>query len=809
MPVRPLVCVHGHFYQPPRENPWLEAIEPQDSAAPYHDWNVRITAECYEPNTASRILDDDDRIVSIVNNYSRISFNFGPTLLSWLEREQPSVYNAILEADRASQARFGGHGSAIAQAYNHIILPLATSEERDVQVLWGIRDFEHRFRRKPDGMWLPETAVDLASLDSLAAHGIRFTVLAPSQARRVRLIGEHDWHDVSGGRVDPTRPYVQHLPSGRSIVLFFYDGGLSRGVAFDGLLHRGEHFARRLADATPEGGGGLVHIATDGESYGHHHRHGDMALAYALNAIESRGWGELTNYAWFLERFPPTHEVEIFENSSWSCAHGVERWRSDCGCKTGGPAGWTQGWRAPVREALDSLRDRVAHLLHEESERCFQKPTDALHQFIELILDRSPENVDHFLQQHRKGRRTENTNVRALKLLELGRQLQLMYTSCGWFFNDLSGIETIQVLQYAGRAVQLAEDLSGESIEDGFLERLARAHSNRGEAGSGRDIYERSVRPAKVTWEMLGAHYAMASFFETYPETTTLYCYDVARERYDVRETGKTKLAIGRARLTSHITRVREAMSFAVLYLGDHTVTTGVARGSHACDGLSDAFTRGDENDVRRILDECFGKHQYHLESLFGDEKRRIVDALLRSTLEDAEASHETVFEKHGATMRFLTELGVPSPPALSVAAEVVLNRNLRRALAADTLDEELIGKLIAEAVTEGVHLDEASLAYTARQSLDAMAAQCFEEPAGPAELDRLEQLLGAVHLVLALPFEVDLWKVQNLYFRCLEQTRFRADRSDEWRAAFDDLGDRLSMRLPEREPTDASKAGN
>lgn len=797
MAARPLVCVHGHFYQPPRENPWLEAIEPQDSAAPYHDWNVRITAECYEPNTASRILDDDDRIVSIVNNYSRISFNFGPTLLSWLEREQPSVYSAILEADRESQKRFGGHGSALAQAYNHTILPLATPEEREVQVIWGIRDFEHRFGRKPDGMWLPETAVDLASLEALAAHDIRFTVLAPSQARRVRVIGDNEWTDVSGGRIDPTRPCIQHLPSGKSIVLFFYDDSLSRGVAFDGLLHRGEHFARRLAGAAPESEGRLVHIATDGESYGHHHRHGDMALAYALNRIESRGWGELTNYAWFLERFPPTHEVEIFENSSWSCAHGVERWRSDCGCQTGGPAEWTQAWRAPLRDALDWLRNRARDLLHEEAARCFKNPTDALHHFIELILDRSPENVDRFLQHHRKGRHTDNLNVRALKLLELQRQLQLMYTSCGWFFSELSGIETIQVLCYAGRAVQLAEDLSGESIEDGFLERLGHAHSNRAEAGSGRDIYERSVRPAKVNWEMLGAHYAMASFFETYPEATTLYCYDVERDRYDVRETGKTKLAIGRARLTSRLTRATEELSFAVLYLGGHTVTTGVCRGSHPLDALADAFTSGDENEVRRLIDARFGKHQYHLESLFGDEKRRIVDALLRSTLEDAEASHETLFEKHGATMRFLTELGVPAPAALSVAAEVVLNRNIRLALEAVALDDELIGNLIAEAATEGVRLDEASLEYTARQSIDAIAARCFESP---PDLESLERLLVGVRAVLALPFEVDLWKVQNLYFRYvdrLEQTEFRANQSDAWRAAFDELGDRLSMRLP------------
>jgi hypothetical protein len=560
------------------------------------------------------------------------------------------------------------------------------------------------------------------------------------------------------------------------------------------LLHRGEHFARRLAGAAPEGEGRLVHIATDGESYGHHHRHGDMALAFALNAIESRGWGELTNYAWFLERFPPTHEVEIFENSSWSCAHGVERWRSDCGCTTGGPGAWTQAWRAPLRASLDWLRVRTAELLEEDAARSFKDPTDALHHFIELILDRSPENVDRFLDEHGKGRRTSNTNVRALKLLELQRQLQLMYTSCGWFFNDLSGIETIQVLQYAGRAIQLAEDLSGESVEQGFLERLEKAQSNRVEDGSGRDIYERSVRPAKVNWEMLGAHYAMASFFETYPEATRLYCYDVERDRYDLRENGKTKLAIGRARLTSRITRATEDMSFAVLYLGGHTVTTGVRRGSHALEALADAFTVGDESEVRRLIDLRFGEDQYHLESLFGDEKRRIVDALLHSTLEDAEASHETLFEKHGATMRFLTELGVPVPPALSVAAEVVLNRNLRRALESVELDEELIANLVNEAVTEGVRLDEASLAYTARQSVDAMAVRCFE----PApDLERLDRLLVGVRVVLALPFEVDLWKVQNLYFRCLEHTDFRAQRSDEWHRAFDELGERLSMRSP------------
>ncbi|MGH9389540.1 MAG: DUF3536 domain-containing protein, partial [Vicinamibacteria bacterium] len=340
------ICIHGHFYQPPRENPWLEAIEPQDEAAPYHDWNERINAECYAPNTASRILDDRDRIVDIINNYGRISFDFGPTLLSWLLEKAPEVYRAVLDADRESQERFQGHGSALAQAYNHVILPLASREDKEIQVVWGIRDFEVRFGRKPEGMWLPETAVDIETLEALAARDIRFTILAPSQAARVRAAGEVAWEDVSGGRVDPTVPYVQRLPSGRSIVLFFYDGPASRAVAFERLLNRGENLARKLASiARQDGRPRLGHIATDGETYGHHHPHGDMALAFALRAIESQALATLTNYGAFLDKAVPEHEVEILERTSWSCAHGVERWRSHCGCRTGGSPGWSQAWR--------------------------------------------------------------------------------------------------------------------------------------------------------------------------------------------------------------------------------------------------------------------------------------------------------------------------------------------------------------------------------------------------------------------------------------------------------------------------------
>ena len=430
------ICIHAHFYQPPRENPWLEAIELQDSAYPYHDWNERITAECYAVNAVSRILDSEDHIIELVNNYSKISFNFGPTLLSWLESKAPDVYLAILEADRESQKHFSGHGSALAQPYNHMIMPLANKRDRRTQILWGIADFERRFKRKPEGMWLPETAVDIETLDMLAESGIKFTILAPHQAAQVRRIGGRARRDVRGGLIDPTQAYEQRLPSGRRIALFFYDGPVSRAVAFEGLLSSGENLANRLAGVFSEDRDWpeLVHIATDGESYGHHHRFGDMALAYALNHIESKPLAKLTNYGEFLEKNPPTHQVEIIEKTSWSCVHGIERWWSNCGCNSGGHPDWNQEWRRPLREALDWLRDAIAPPYERLSLKFLKDPWAARNDYISVVLDRSPENVEAFFARHGARAHSAEETTAALKLLEMQRHAMLMYTSCGWFF---------------------------------------------------------------------------------------------------------------------------------------------------------------------------------------------------------------------------------------------------------------------------------------------------------------------------------------------------------------------------------------
>ncbi|MBI4199342.1 MAG: DUF3536 domain-containing protein [Chloroflexi bacterium] len=494
------ICIHGHFYQPPRENPWLEAVERQESARPFHDWNERVTAECYAPNSAARILDGAGRTVRIVNNYAGMSFNFGPTLLAWMERRAPETYQSILEADRDSQKAFSGHGSALAQAYNHMILPLANRRDKYTQVLWGIRDFERRFGRWPEGMWLPETAVDLETLEILAQVGIRFTILAQHQARRVRPMGRTPWRDVSGGRADPTMPYQLRLPSGRSIQLFFRDGAISRAVAFEGLLSQGEDLVNRLLSAFSEERPWpqLVHIATDGETYGHHHKYGEMALAYALHHISSTNLARLTNYGEYLEGHPPTHEVEVWENTSWSCPHGVERWRSDCGCKVGNRPGWTQAWRAPLRAALDWLRDTLAPRYEQMAASLLKDPWAARDDYVSVVLDRSTDAVQRLLHKHALRPLAEEERVTVLKLLELQRQAMLMYTSCGWFFDDLAGIEAVQVLLYAGRAIQLAEDLFGEAVEPMFLSLLEQARSNDPEHGDGRRIYARLVKPAEV-----------------------------------------------------------------------------------------------------------------------------------------------------------------------------------------------------------------------------------------------------------------------------------------------------------------------
>ena len=803
------ICIHGHFYQPPRENAWLEYIEVQDSAYPYHDWNERVTAECYAPNTASRIMDSEGYITQIVNNYTKMSFDFGATLLAWMEKNYPDVYQAILEVDRETQQSFSGHGSALAQAYNHMIMPLANRRDKFTQVLWGIRDFEHRFGRKPEGMWLPETAVDLETLDMLAEQGVKFTILAPHQASRVRQIGTDAWNDVSNANIDTTMAYEIKLPSGRKLALFFYNGPIARNVAFDDLLKSGDNFAHRLTGAFSEkcAQPQLVHIAADGETYGHHHRFGDMALAFALHYIETNGLAQITNYGEYLEKHPPRHEVEIIENTSWSCTHGIERWRSDCGCIAGRNPKWNQSWRIPLREAMDWLRDTLAPNYEEKAREFLKDPWAARDDYIEVVLDRSPENTHRFVERHHTHELSESETVTVLKLLELQRHAMLMYTSCGWFFDELSGIETVQVIQYAGRAVQLAQEIFGDDIEQNFLQRLELAKSNIPKHGDGLRIYDKFVKPAMIDLTKVTAHFAISSIFESYDEQAKIYCYDINLDDYQTAQCGKTKLAAGQAKVTSTITRESATLSFGVLHFGDHNVNAGVReyQGEEAYQAMiqetTQTCTAADFPEVIRLLDKHFGTSTYSIKNLFLDEQRKVLDNILESAMSEIEAAYQQVYEHHYPPMRFLSELGYPIPKSYQSAAEFILNSGLRKAVGGDSLDLERIKSILDETLAWKVELDTEGLSYFLQRTLEGMMARLATTA---EDIDLLKEMLAAAEMLRTLPFPVDLWKVQNLYHEMLKSTypefQTRAQQGDkvaeEWLNHFVPLAQQLSIRV-------------
>ncbi len=827
-PPERFVCIHGHFYQPPRENPWLETVEVQDSAAPYHDWNDRITAECYAPNGASRIQDVENKIVRIMNNYARMSFNFGPTLLSWLNDFAPRTYRMILDADRTSAQRHNGHGSAIAQVYNHIIMPLANECDARTQIRWGIADFEHRFGRKPEGMWLAETAVSRWVLDLMAQEGIKFTILAPHQCARVRRIAqpapaaeaaeaesaELTWTETPDASVDTTHPYLVRLDQGRSIAVFFYNGPNSRAIAFEGLLNSGEDFGRRLIAGFPKEPSSepawLSHVATDGESYGHHHRHGEMALSYAMHWLEDNEHIKLTNHADFLSRFPPHWEAEIVEDTSWSCAHGVERWRSNCGCNSGGRPDWEQQWRAPLRAALDTLRDASAPLAEKLSQSLFKDLWATRDAYIRVILDRSRPNIDAFFAEYATHELSPAERVTALELMELERHTQLMYTSCGWFFDEVSGIETVQVIAYAARVLQLAAKLFGEqgtALEAAFLKVLAEAKSNIPEIGNGAETYRHFVTNMKIGLEQVGAHYAISSIFRAYPEQGELFCYNVRRQSHQVFTSGRGRVALGRASVDSRITEESEEICFAVLHLGDQNLSAAVRRYDSsdaeqvaAFDKFSTdvaiAMRRANLPEVIRLIDHFFGGMAYSLLSLFADEQHRILKTILTQTLSEVENSLRKIYEDHTSLLDFLTDTGMAPPPALQVAANYAINSSLRLAIDAETFDPEIITALIERAASEHITLDAQQLGYTAGQRMKrAMVALEAAVSGDDSASTALTNALTIAETIRKLPFEINLWQAQNIWNDLLR----RSDKTywtDEWLEDFRRLGEVMNISV-------------
>ncbi len=806
------ICIHGHFYQPPRENPWLEEVEFQESAQPYHDWNERVTAECYAPNAVSRVMDSDWRIIGLINNYSRISFNFGPTLLYWLERHKPQVYKSILDADKESMNNFSGHGSAIAQVYNHMIMPLANRKDKETQVKWAIVDFQKRFNRFPEGMWLPETAVDIESLEVLAENNIKFTILSPHQAVNTRKIGEKDWIDVSGGKIDPRRAYFCNLPSGKSITLFFFDKRTASDIAFGNLLANGEAFANRLASALQDNGAETLieSVASDGELYGHHHPHGDMTLAYCIYYIVSKESAKLTNYAEFLERFPPEFEVQIQENTSWSCIHGVERWRSDCGDNMG-REGWHQAWRKPLREAMDWLRDALSPFFEQEAQKYLNDPWQARNEYIEVILDRSQENLENYLKKTAKKQLSQQEKRRVIKLLEMQRHALLMFTSCGWFFDEISGIESVQVMMYAARAMQLAKELFNIDLETQYTKILEQAPSNIAEFGNGAKIYSLFIKPAVVDFAKISAQNTIMQLFAGNIKTSAFTqklpncCFKIDTEQVDVRDDGKFRVIVNRSTVYSATTLDEATFGSAAIWLGDHNVSCGAKWNmqKQSFDSMREqvltCFERGQINEIIVLLSKFFGgKYTYSLKDLFKDDQRYILNYIVADGLKKAKELYEIVYHDNSAMLRFMVEARIPSPRPLQAAAQIVLNMEIEQMLSTQTPDLDRLQKLIADAKQLSAALDSELLAFEASEKI---AEEFNRLSATPENIDIVRWISRLIQMVSSLPIKLNLWQSQNTAFK-IAQNQYRKikERQDEaakvWIAEFTHLCELIGIRL-------------
>jgi alpha-amylase/alpha-mannosidase (GH57 family) len=763
------VCIHGHFYQPPRENAWLEHVEAQDSASPFHDWNERINFECYAPNAAARRMNADHRIVAILNNYKYLSFNFGPTLLSWLEKADQETYSAILKADEVSISLHSGHGSALAQVYNHLIMPLANSRDKETQVIWGIRDFEYRFKRKPEGMWLAETAVDLETLEVLAANGIHFTILAPSQAKSWKKIGEKNWNQSS---FDTRRPYLCNLPSGQKIALFFYDGTIAQGVAFEGLLNDGQLFAQRLIngfDSNQEIQ--LVHIATDGESYGHHHRNGEMALAACFQQLIDHQEIALTNYGEFLSLFPPEYEVEIHENSSWSCAHGIERWRSNCGCKTGGSPWWNQEWRAPLRQMLDNLRNQLIPIYQSEGSKYLKDVWKARNEYIDVILNRKEDNIDDFLKKHALRPVQGAGKIKILRLLELQRNAMLMFTSCGWFFDEVSGLETNQILQYANRAINYAFQTAEIELHEDFLKALENTPSNVYKNAA--ESYRQLVLPSKVDLLSVGMHFAAASIFEESPEKLDLFNYEAETEFFERKRAGNQILAVGRAKMRSKITLSEKTFSFAVLYLGQQNLIGNISVNmtpeiyqKMASEVLA-SFEGNHLGEVIGLMQLYFGSKKYSFKNLFQDEKRKILEKISKISFNKALQSFRDIYNDNYQLMSSMLEGGIPIPSAYKSVVSFVINQDLRALFKNGPIQYRELKMLLEELKKWSIHIeDEQALRLTISERIFLEIQKLDFAKGTENQFELINQILL---LLQESGLKVDLWKSQNLFFQKLE----------------------------------------
>lgn len=806
------LCIHGHFYQPPRENPWFGAIEYQASASPYHDWNERITRECYAPNTRARVHGQEGRILKLINNYEYMNFNFGPTLLSWLEKAHPWVYAQILAADRTSRVRYQDHGNALAQVYNHIIMPLARHRDKLTQIRWGLVDFRHRFGRPAEGMWLAETAVDTETLGLMAQEGVKFTILSPSQAQSVRPLASQaqttQWKDVSTGQIDPSRPYRVFTDNSglRSMDIFFYDGPLSKAVAYEKVLASGKHFLAGIEQTfgRHQDRPRLVSIATDGESYGHHFKFGDLALSWLFHHLEQTGTIKPTNYAFFLERYPPENEVKIVENSSWSCAHGVERWRADCGCKVSENPEWNQAWRGPLREGLEWLADELAAIFEESGGRFFKDPWKARDDYISVLLRPTALHRHQFIKRHATRPLRTEEEIEAFQLMESQRMSLYMFTSCGWFFDDISGLESTQVLKYAARAIDLVQPWAKKDLETKLTNFLVKAKSNVRAYGNGARIYQTVVKPSCIDPSRATAHYALAALIGEVPEEACL----ISELVHPVRESrlrshdldtvlGETQVAekgTGREFKRAYIAFCCEKMGLSCL-VGENIRTLDLGK-------IEEEVRMASGETPRARIEQIFSRHvpeykRYGLKDLIPDTRKGLIQGLARglnSKIKSYIRQQERVLQE---LVSLLQETGEPTPNILRDVLPLLAADNLTRLMRFDhqegvKIDLDGLHRLALQAKPGTIDLNEPTLRQEALQFLRRQ----MEHLAASPEQISMKNVINFLNLAEEFNLELDLWECQNIFHDLYHDAAFNKSLRPDISHTFNKLGRRLGFAM-------------
>ena len=808
------LCIHGHFYQPPRENPWLDVIEYQPSAQPFHDWNERITRECYGPNARVRLVGNNGHILKLINNYEYMSFNFGPTLLSWLEKARPWVYSQILSADEASRVRYQGHGNALAQVYNHIIMPLANSRDKLTQIRWGLADFKLRFGRPAEGMWLSETAVDTETLKLMAQEGVRFTILSPSQAQSVRPLADKkkaaSWRDVSGEQIDPTRPYRVLLDRRGHLFIdvFFYQGPTSRAVAYEKILASGKDFLVRIEQLFDQykHGPRLVNLATDGESYGHHFKFGDMALSWLFHHLDQTGKIKLTNYGLFLERFPPEYEVKIFENSSWSCSHGIERWRADCGCTVSHTPGWNQAWRAPLREGLDWLAGALAAIFKKRGKRLFKDPWEARDEYVTVFPNPSADKREEFLKRHTNHPLSDEEKIEAFQLMESQRMSLYMFTSCGWFFDEISGLEATQVLKYALRAVSLAQPLSKKDLEHGLVGFLVRAKSNDPAYGHGEQVYKSLVRPSWIDPSLATAHYALAALMEESQQKDRTFSEMVRPIQQRHLVSIDLEALLGEARVIERVTGREYERAYLVFRRNGKALSCLVGEPLPSLD-----VDRVAEKGHPTLTEEGLGKIEaffcqhlasvktYEVGDLIADTQRLLIRGLIGSL----GLHFKDSIREHYAELKMLMSLlpeagGEPEPKVLAHILPILVVDELERLISTNPdrehrpIDWSNFRHLATQARLSDINLNDLGLKQKSQDFLYNELKRLFHAP----DAVLMKNVMDFLRLSQDLNLELDLWESQNVFYDLHLDQSFTQALSPDLFSIFNEMGRQMGFQM-------------